>query len=335
MHTPERHGIIPKHYLVTHYSVTYKTLEGENTILMPNRFRQELDGHAIRKLAIKKLQEELGGIDFRIVRIEKHGDCVYCGNFGKLERSHVIGNTVFSKILKDSENGHAIKISLSAEQKIGKSNDSWAKEMLCNTCESKFNSEFENYSIYLLREKQPGVIVSKFSSGVSFQKVDTKKIFLYVLSILWRAAYSDHKAYANVIINYGMDSYLRWCFQNNRKTHSLTYSIKISKLVDKTNYFNEKKLRNFIFNPFVRKIDNKNASYCMLYEGYFFEVFLKALPFKQRNGQGFIDFKKNILFVPYIDVFDIPEVYEYFGRAVAYHHATNPPCKANPTIRKS
>ncbi|NWK52174.1 hypothetical protein HYG89_06315 [Acinetobacter sp. SwsAc5] len=197
MQTPGRYTLIPKHYLVTHYFVIYKTLEGENTILMPNRFRQELDGHAIRKLAIKKLQEELGGIDFRIVRIEKHGDCVYCGNFGKLERSHVIGNTVFSKILKDSENGHAIKISLSAEQKIGKSNDSWAKEMLCNTCESKFNSEFENYSIYLLREKQPGVIVSKFSSGVSFQKVDTKKIFLYVLSILWRAAYSDHKAYAN------------------------------------------------------------------------------------------------------------------------------------------
>jgi len=320
----EQHQIIPKLYLVTHYFVIYKTTNGnENSILVPNRFRQELNGHAIRKLVIRKIQELSNETDIKIVKIEKHGECTYCGSFGKLERSHVIGRTVFSRILQNSENGHAVKISLSSQQKIGKSNDSWEKEMLCKICESRFNSDFEDYSIQVLREKQKIVRVSRFLDGISFQKVNTKKIFLYILSILWRAAYSNHKSYKNVIINKGMDSYLRNCFQNNLKTHSLIYSIKINKLADKTDYFSEEKLRSFIFNPFVRKIDSKNASYCMLYEGYFFEIFLKALPFKQRNGKGFLDFNKTTIFVPYVDIFDIPEVYEYFGRAVAYHHTSN------------
>ena len=320
----EQHQLIPKVYLVTHYFVIYKTTDGnENSILVPNKFRQELDGHAIRKLAIRKIQELSNEKDIKIVKIEKHGKCTYCGFFGKLERSHVIGRTVFSRIFQNNDYGHAVKISLSSKQKIGNSNDSWEKEMLCKICESRFNSDFEDYSIQVLREKQKYVKVSRFLHGISFQKVDTKKIFLYILSILWRAAYSNHKSYKNVIINKGMDSYLRHCFKNKLKTHSLIYSIKITKLVDRTAYFSEEKLRGFIFNPFVRNYRNKNTSYCMLYEGYFFEIFLKALPFKQRKGKGFLDFNKTIIFVPYVDIFDIPEVYEYFGRAVAYDHASD------------
>lgn len=48
--------------------------------------------------------------------------CKLCGEEKELQRSHVIGKAVFSKILREVENGYAINISTGKNQ-IKKSTD--------------------------------------------------------------------------------------------------------------------------------------------------------------------------------------------------------------------
>lgn len=90
------------------------------------------------------------------------------------------------------------------------------------------------------------------------------------------------------------------------KLNSSLFCVKVCKLVDESEGFNQESLNQIIVNPFNR-ICKKGTSICMLFEGYFFEIFIKSVNFKDRKMPGYLDQSKNTLLVPYIDLFDIPE----------------------------
>lgn len=96
------------------------------------------------------------------------GVCKFCEKKSEIKRSHAIGNTVFSKILKKCEGNAALRIARS-ENKIKKCNDSWAIEQLCGDCESFFNSRFEDYSIHVLRREQKGLKLKHILYGLVFK----------------------------------------------------------------------------------------------------------------------------------------------------------------------
>ena len=328
MHLEQRDRMLEKQYLVTHYLVTYTCSGNKNgkNCLVPNLGGVERDGHSVKQLSLKYIRSKVDDTVKNIVSYEKYGNCIYCNEFGKLERSHVIGNTIFRRILKQSEGGFAIRISLS-DKTITKDNDSWPQEMLCKICESKFNSDFENYGVYVLREKLNNVKTSHYSFGIGFSGIDPKKIMLYVLSILWRAAYSNKPAYKNVLINQTMDQYLRLCFSGKiEKIHPLVYGVRIRKLKDcKIRVWNNDQLKQLIIPPFIEMI-NGDTLYRMIYEGYLIDVYLNPISFKKRDQKGFLKNNKNTLFVPYVDIFDIHSVVDHFAKVREIHIST--PSKA-------
>lgn len=249
------------------------------------------------------------------------GICKFCNEEKELQRSHAIGNTIFHNILKECENGFAVKISL-RENKIVNCNNSYATRQLCRNCESYFNSRFENYSVYVLREKQNGVTVTKTKSGISFQNVNQKRLILYFLSIYWRAALSDEPFYKVVKINDGVSDFLKTCFKEETYVKPNMICVKISKLIDKTNGFDEIALKQIIVNPYT-KLVNKGFAYCMVYEGYFFEIFFKAVRFLERKKPGYLDPSKKILFIPYLDIFDIEKVVNALAHGMHIHKQNN------------
>ncbi|WP_018678249.1 hypothetical protein [Acinetobacter tjernbergiae] len=85
----------------------------------------------------------------------KISTCKLCNELKELQRSHVIGKSVFRNMLKNGEH-YAITTSLS-ENKIFRSNDQWTTPMLCSDCEQLLNNKYENYSLWALRNKQRGV----------------------------------------------------------------------------------------------------------------------------------------------------------------------------------
>ncbi|WP_216071093.1 hypothetical protein [Acinetobacter baumannii] len=62
--------------------------------------------------------------------------------------------------------------------------------------------------------------------------------------------------------------------------------------------------------------------FSLVYEGYFFELFFNASNFIERQKPGFLNSKNDFFFVPYVDVFDVPEITEVLFQCFKIHKET-------------
>lgn len=246
--------------------------------------------------------------------------CKLCGEEKELQRSHVIGKAVFRKILKEVEGNYAINISL-GENRIKKSSDTWDSRLLCKECETLFNRKFEDYSYHVLRREQKGVLYVESPHGIYFKNVNTYRVMLYFFSIYWRAGHSSHRAYKGTTIQPVISNHLKKVFFDESILHPLAFSVRIRLLKDQSKGFSQHALKGLIINPYSR-VKNKGFVWCMVYEGYFFELFFNASTFKERQKSGFLNRAKNSFFVPYVDLFDVPELVQVLAESFKLHHET-------------
>ncbi|MFV5374634.1 hypothetical protein [Acinetobacter calcoaceticus] len=246
--------------------------------------------------------------------------CKLCGEEKELQRSHVIGKVVFSKILREVEHGYAINISIGKNQ-IKKSTDTWDSKLLCKDCERLFNQKFEDYSYHVLRREQKSILSNEGPHGIYFSKVNTYRVILYLFSIYWRAGYSTHSAYSNVRINEGVSSHLKKVFKDEANLNTGAYSVRVRLLKDESGGFSPESLKRIIINPYNR-IKDKGFVLCMIYEGYFFELFFNASTFKERLAPGFLNRARDSFFVPYVDLFDIPQAVQALAKGLKIHGET-------------
>lgn len=220
------------------------------------------------------------------INVPESGICKLCLSKAELKNSHAIGDSVFKKIYrKKSNSGKAISLTLDDEN-IRYSSDSWSEHQLCNSCEILLNTNYETYSLGVLRGKN--VKVDKISLGIKFSNINQHKFILYFLSILWRAANSNHDSYKNVVITDLDNEYLRAAILSNSKIPSGKFSIKINRVIDytKNQGFSSNSIKELIVSPFCRiyekdKVDN--ISVCFMFEGFFIEIFMPSLKLKERK----------------------------------------------------
>lgn len=203
-------------------------------------------------------------------------------------------------------------------ENIEYSNDSWAEDQLCKDCEQHLNDKYETYSVKALRGN--GVKIDPTSIGITFREIDLYKLNMYFLSLVWRAANSNHLAYNNVNLEKDDNEYLRIAILENKPVPAQKFSIKISRLIDNTptNGFSKDDLKNFIVSPFSRINHDKNIAHisiCFTFEGFFIEIFKPGLTSKLRNNFGVIHKSKTILVAPYLDICSIDEIFSMFVNA--------------------
>lgn len=236
--------------------------------------------------------------------------CKLCLNEERLKNSHVIGDSVFKKIFR-ANSGKAISLS-SSEEDIKYSSDSWAQPLLCSSCEKYLNEKFEQYSLAVLRGRHTKVQRTEY--GLTLLGADTKKLNMYFISLLWRAANSSHNAYLDVFLNDEDNEYLRHSIFSNSQIPLKRLSVKISRLIDYTeNGFTLDILKKFIVSPFSRigvSGNKKIKVVCFTFEGFFVEFFMPGLTSKFRNERGVIYKEKNAITIPNVDVLQISEIFE-------------------------
>ncbi|AGQ06684.1 hypothetical protein ABTQ09_15575 [Acinetobacter baumannii] len=236
------------------------------------------------------------------------GICKLCCEKKELQRSHVIGKTVFSRILRKSVGNAGISICLK-DKKISKSNDTWDSKLLCKSCESFFNRKFEDYSIHVLRKEQKGVNASESELGIFLKNVDQYRLILYICSIYWRAAYSSHESYNGIVIERGISQYLVNVFTDKCILNPTLISARIRLLADENVGKLSEHPVSMIVNPYHR-LTQKGYMFCMAFEGYFFELFINSSSFKDRLKPGYLNRKEKNLFIPLVYIEDIPEIAE-------------------------
>ncbi len=225
----------------------------------------------------------------------------------ELKNSHVIGKSVFRELLKRS-NTHYGLVTEPENKRIIRSTDQWASMMLCNDCENLLNSRYENYALWVLKNKQKGVKHKIRLQYFTIAPVNQYRLIMYVISIIWRAAVSQHKVFRQVEFSTEITEYLKQCILGKVTLDHNLFSVKISKLIDSRNYYTEDVIQGVITNLAPRS-NGKNVSYLMVFLGYCFEIKLACEEINELYEIGVLRKKKSILHIPYVDMLSIPEVF--------------------------
>ncbi|RSZ25734.1 hypothetical protein [Acinetobacter bereziniae] len=233
--------------------------------------------------------------------------CKLCDKPSELKNSHVIGKSVFRNIIKNSGKHYGI-VTDHESGKIIRSTDQWATLMLCGECESLLNSKYENYSLWVLKNKQHGVKHQEKNHYWTIRNVNQHRLMMYVLSIFWRASISDHKVFKDVNLPVEISEYLKNCLLGKMSIDTKIYSVRISKLIDDRNYYSKQVIEGIITNIGRREM-KKGLCYIMVFAGYYFEIFLDCLQPFERFGSGVLRKNKTVLNLPYHDILSIPELF--------------------------
>ena len=235
--------------------------------------------------------------------------CLMCENKSELQNSHAIPDAFFRRILK-SNAGKAIVVPGGGDEPIHYSSDSWATDQLCSSCEKLLNNSYEKYAIKTLRGS--GCKIIKHGQGVSFVEVKGKLLVSFFISIFWRAANSKHPNYSKVMIPEPWNSNIKARLFSNQNIPANLATVKVSRLIDRTlnDGFGLDDLKGVMLTPFYRKVAHRKYSFCFTFEGFFIEIFTPGLSLKSREQSGVLSNQMRILSVPFIDIFDIPEMEE-------------------------
>ncbi|MGE6264161.1 hypothetical protein [Aeromonas media] len=242
--------------------------------------------------------------------------CRLCKRKSELQVSHAIGNAVFKKISR-KYSGKTISISNDEERINQYSSDSWAEKQLCKECETLLNEKYEQYGLGVLRAKVGDCIITE--NGVRFSNINLHKMNMYFLSILWRMACSSHPQYKGVYIEPLAKEKLRQALISDSQIPTCQISVKLSRLIDRTSQggFSLTNLKEFIVSPFTRIKSSLygQISYCLIFEGFFIEIFKPGLKSSLSVQPGVIRKSQNHISVPFIHVFDIPELTDLMVKA--------------------
>jgi hypothetical protein len=177
--------------------------------------------------------------------------CKLCLENEDIQKSHIIPNAFFKNV-KDNT-GKYNEVSKVGNKYV---QVSYHEPLLYLSCEQKFSTEFETYVIdfVLKNPAKVGIKTKSTSKYITFSNVDFRKLKLFQMSILWRAAVSSLDFYKHVkldlkaieLLREGLDSLTPLeadvlpCFMDR---------IFIDALNDKTTLDDRKNSKKVIFNP--------------------------------------------------------------------------------------
>ena len=111
------------------------------------------------------------------------GVCKLCLEMHELKDSHIYPRSVLKRFKRNSSQAYMLtdKIGVGAR----KVNYNPTEYMLCTTCEIKLSQKYENYGARFLVNKKS---LSRERGGVRIKNMDYDRLYLYFISILWRAS---------------------------------------------------------------------------------------------------------------------------------------------------
>lgn len=201
--------------------------------------------------------------------------CKLCSKeFEKLEKSHIFSQFLF-KSLKGEKGNIKMKMILPNQnyRTSSPSDDFYEKNMLCSKCESKL-SDFETYLSIFLNQKidKPTSIENiKGNQILKIEEIDSYKIKIALLSILWRSSITSHSFFEIVDLGIHSDKIKDLILYKNKIDNKFDYPILIS--VSNNNDMNE-----FVL-PIVKTKHQGLTQYTFTIDKFRFIFFIGSLDF--------------------------------------------------------
>lgn len=237
--------------------------------------------------------------------------CALCQEEKELKNSHIFPNSVFRRIKNAGSGGSLILFDDNPDSLVRRSQDSWSEHLLCASCEAVI-SNYEKLGLEVLRGANP-YRISERSDGVVLGGHEHQIFKLFLVSLLWRAAASSLPQFAKVVLPSRCEQQARIALLGRKPLHSRRIGCRVARLTDPTpssrGRFSPESLRQLIVSP-IPRLDDKldHYSYLFILEGYALEFFVPGIPLLLSSSPG-IYRSSAAFFVPFLSIFDIPELF--------------------------
>ncbi|EPT8343704.1 hypothetical protein QX213_21135 [Vibrio vulnificus] len=240
--------------------------------------------------------------------------CHLCCCKKELCNSHAIPDSVFRSLFRKGS-GQAVELSSKESEPNRMSQDSWAADLLCSSCEERLNNNYDQYGLNLLRGKVGEV--KKDGEGVHFSNIDTLKFKSFILSVFWRCAISEHENYQTVDISPQFLELIRSTIVRSSNVSKGSCTVIFQRLTDtKGLEFTEDNLRELVVSPFPRTYEVQGQLYSsisMIFLGFYFEIFLSSINRTHKITKFALGYNKESYTAPFVEIMDISEVLNLFA----------------------
>lgn len=234
-----------------------------------------------------------------------YGRCHLCENHAELCNSHAIPNAHFRPILRGGQ-GAGISVVNDASTPLKRSSDSWSTDQLCRDCEALLNTEYDSYGSEVFKSSR---YAKGSAEGVSFQGVDSGRLRMFFLSVLWRMSTSGHQNYLNARMPEVIKEELRTVLLKRGRYTGSRLQLSLQRLHDSTEEgFSSEDFRSVVISPFIRR-HNTYYTVCFLIFGFLARIYVSSLPVKERSTAYLVSNNSKIVFAPRLEFTQFPELF--------------------------
>ena len=251
------------------------------------------------------------------------GVCRLCLQDRLLRNSHVVPHSYFRSLMRRSS-GKAIVLDELPHSDVRVASGQWVESLLCDSCEVII-ADYESFSIELLRNSARP---SEGRSGISLAVEKPAAFSLFFTSIFWRASVATIPEFQKVLLPHELRDEARRALLTGSPLPYRQLTCKLRVLADRSGGFNHDELRQLLTTPIPRVLRNP-YSFVFVFDCLLVEFFCPGLTGKTGWSLGIVN-GKNRIFVPAIDIFDVPELV----KLMAISYRKNLHGKITPSVKK-
>lgn len=233
----------------------------------------------------------------------------------EMRASHAIPNSFFREALRGG--GKAVHIVGDDETPVKYTQESYADLMLCDQCEKLINDNYEVYSIGFLRGNSGRVNKIRSEKKIYFSGVDSRKLYMFCASILWRSALNKKDFYRRIdMTNTIAENFRQAILLNDDRWINDFMSVVITRVVDETKTIDDKDIRTIIMSPTatVKQHGKRMIKFKFVFYGFVFELFFPKLKnYERAKMRGFVEKGTDVLIVPIIDLTHDEDLFKIIG----------------------
>nr|WP_131515275.1 hypothetical protein [Pseudomonas chengduensis] len=200
-------------------------------------------------------------------------ECRLCRESKPLERSHIIPKSFYRRVKGGESQLYAVTAGPTPLAR--QSNGDQIQYLLCRDCESFISRQYENYGTQLFTRTSQIIENDDYIYILKFRHTE---YYLFIITILWRAAVSDLQIYREIKPLENAESIFRQCIRN--KTLSIDSAgklriddfikITIFRLTDPTNEIPQEALNKIMYSLSLErgKTAEDGVHYFFTVDGY-------------------------------------------------------------------
>jgi hypothetical protein len=243
------------------------------------------------------------------------GCCRLCREESGLSGSHILPRAFFKKAKGSGSQLVRLNSQHAIEPKL--ENGDWIEDLLCPTCEHFLNDSYESSQIRFLRNYKN---THKSHQKVTFRRFDFTKMYLFWLSIIWRASVSSLAPFETVTLGPELNEIIRRLIRSQTTyvdgvCFSEILQVGLMKVLPEDGMDSDM-VNKLISSPLLKSTDN-TFTYTILVEG-FLVAFHFGTALHPKLPKNFGQIKKSMfLRIPRLQIHQSAEASEIFMMAAS------------------